>query len=76
MLISHSRHYGAVREVPRGRSCLLFAQAKTPPARLILLGRSENKIQPAIDRISEINGSVKTKFIKIDLSDNASIRTA
>lgn len=54
----------------------VFAQSSTPPARILLLGRSLSKIQPVIDRIAQYNKKVKTNFIAVDLSDNGSVRDA
>lgn len=53
-----------------------FAQSKTPPAKILLLGRTLSKIQPVIDRISKYNDTIKTSFVIIDLGDNASVRAA
>lgn len=55
-------------------ACCL-AQSPSPPSHIILLGRSEIKIQPVIDRINELNSSINTSYIKLDLSDNKSVRT-
>lgn len=43
---------------------------------IILAGRDRSKIHPVTEQISEINGSVKTVFIPIDLGDQASVRSA
>ena len=51
-----------------------LAQSPSPPAQIVLLGRSESRIQPVIDRIGEINSSIKTAFIELDLSDLKSVR--
>ncbi|KAL2047971.1 hypothetical protein ABVK25_011142 [Lepraria finkii] len=46
------------------------------PSLIIFAGRSLPKIQPVIDRIHSINPQVKTKFISVDLSSQASVREA
>lgn len=40
------------------------------------MGRNLSKIQPVIDRLNKINSSIKIDFVKIDLSDNSSVRAA
>ncbi|KAE8443559.1 hypothetical protein EG329_001721 [Mollisiaceae sp. DMI_Dod_QoI] len=46
------------------------------PSTLILLGRDLSKIQPVITSISTINPSINIKYIPIDLSSFASVRSA
>lgn len=53
-----------------------FAQSSTPPKTILLLGRSLSKIQPVIDRTVKYNESIEVGFVKIDLSDNSSVRAA
>ena len=46
------------------------------PAHILLLGRSENKIRPVIEKIHEVNHDIKADFVPIQLDDNDSVRTA
>ncbi|KAK9482215.1 hypothetical protein V1527DRAFT_477090 [Lipomyces starkeyi] len=52
------------------------ALAAASPAILILAGRSESKVAPVIQSIHDINPNVKTIFIPLDLSSQASVRAA
>ena len=51
-----------------------LASSSEPPSQIILLGRTESKVQPVIEKISSINSSIKAQFIKVDLSDLKSVR--
>ncbi|KAI0134666.1 short-chain dehydrogenase [Xylariales sp. AK1849] len=46
------------------------------PKRLMLLGRSKEKIQPVIDEVKKINPNIDTHFVQTDLQDNSSVRRA
>ncbi|KAL8868211.1 MAG: hypothetical protein Q9174_005137 [Haloplaca sp. 1 TL-2023] len=46
------------------------------PKTIILAGRTESKVQPVIDEIKKDNPSVEAVFVKLDLSDLASVRKA
>lgn len=46
------------------------------PARILLLGRNENKVSPVVDQIQQISPSTKVQFIKVDLASCASVRAA
>ena len=50
--------------------------AHAHPSTIILAGRTESKISPVITEINEIDPSIKAHFVKLDLSDNASVRSA
>ncbi|KAI1183158.1 hypothetical protein F5B17DRAFT_443661 [Nemania serpens] len=50
--------------------------AHANPHLLILAGRTEGKIQPVIQKIREINASVRLQFVQLDLSVQASVRHA
>ncbi|OQV04891.1 hypothetical protein CLAIMM_09707 isoform 2 [Cladophialophora immunda] len=50
--------------------------ARASPKHLILAGRSGQKIQPLIDQVHEIDPSVKTSFIQLDLGSQKSVRQA
>lgn len=53
-----------------------LAQLPESPTQIILLGRTESKVQPVLDRIKELNPSIKTTFVKLDLGDLKSVRQA
>ncbi|OAP64904.1 hypothetical protein AYL99_00876 [Fonsecaea erecta] len=55
-------------------SALCLARAK--PKHLILAGRSSQKIQPLLDQVREIDASVKTSFVPLDLGSHKSVRQA
>ena len=57
-----------------GQTAIDIAAGK--PALLILAGRSLSKIQPVIDEIAATHPTVTTKFVAIDLADNAAVRKA
>ncbi|KAH8655325.1 short-chain dehydrogenase [Xylariales sp. PMI_506] len=46
------------------------------PKRVILLGRSETRIQPVIDELKQLNSSISYVFVQADLQDNSSVRKA
>ena len=50
--------------------------ASRSPSAIILAGRDRTKIQPVIERITEINPKVKAAFVSLDLSNQESIRGA
>lgn len=45
-------------------------------SRVILAGRSEAKIKPAMDRIEETNTEVDVVIVPLDLTDNTSVGQA
>lgn len=50
--------------------------AQAHPSTIILAGRTESKIAPVITEINKVDPSIKTHFVKLDLSDNNSVRSA
>jgi NAD(P)-dependent dehydrogenase (short-subunit alcohol dehydrogenase family) len=52
--------------------CLAAAQ----PAKILLLGRNENKVSPVVEQIQQISPSTKAQFIQVDLASCASVRAA
>ena len=44
------------------------------PFRIVLAGRSQDRVQPVIDQIKKINASVKTDWVYLDLCSNKSVR--
>ncbi|KAF2704087.1 NAD(P)-binding protein [Pleomassaria siparia CBS 279.74] len=55
---------------------LLITLAAAKPAHFVLLGRTESKITPVIERIRAINPDIKLTFLHLDLLDNSSVRKA
>lgn len=53
-----------------------IALAAAKPARLILLARSANKVQPVIEKIKAVDASINADFVPIELDDFDSVRTA
>jgi NAD(P)-dependent dehydrogenase (short-subunit alcohol dehydrogenase family) len=51
-----------------------YSLAKASPRLLLLAGRNKTSIQPVIDRVKATG--VKTEFLQLDLSSQASIRSA
>ncbi|KAJ6080786.1 hypothetical protein N7499_005660 [Penicillium canescens] len=50
--------------------------ASRSPSAIILAGRDRTKIQPVIERITEINPKITVTFVSLDLSNRNSIREA
>ncbi|KAJ5756960.1 uncharacterized protein N7511_007142 [Penicillium nucicola] len=50
--------------------------AAAHPAEILLLGRSQDKIDPVIKEIQAISPATKVKFIKVDLASSDSVRAA
>jgi NAD(P)-dependent dehydrogenase (short-subunit alcohol dehydrogenase family) len=50
--------------------------ARARPRRLVLVGRSRERIQPVIDDVKRVNAKIAVDFVSIDLSDNTSVRAA
>ncbi|PKX88646.1 SDR family oxidoreductase [Aspergillus novofumigatus IBT 16806] len=65
---------GASRGGLGAQTALCLAAAK--PEEILLLGRSEDKVSPVIQRIKEISPSTIARFIKVDLASCASVRAA
>ncbi|KAF2223281.1 short-chain dehydrogenase [Elsinoe ampelina] len=53
-----------------------FVTASPAPAEIILLGRSIARIQPVLDKLKQLNPSVSTSIVPLDLGSNASVRKA
>jgi len=54
----------------------VISLARGGPKHLILAGRSQQKIQPLIDQISEGHPDVKVSFLHLDLGSQKSVRNA
>jgi NAD(P)-dependent dehydrogenase (short-subunit alcohol dehydrogenase family) len=52
------------------------ALAKAKPAHLLLLARSQSKVDPVIAAIREIDSEVKVNFVSLSLDDSDSVRAA
>ncbi|KAH8598428.1 short-chain dehydrogenase [Bisporella sp. PMI_857] len=50
--------------------------AAANPAKILLLGRSEDKVSPVVEQIQQISPSTKAQFIKVDLASCTSVRAA
>ncbi|CAG7983268.1 unnamed protein product [Penicillium salamii] len=50
--------------------------ASQSPSTLILAGRNKAKIQPVIDKITQLSPDVKSIFVELDLSSQTSVRSA
>ena len=50
--------------------------AHVNPAHILLLARSANKVIPVQEKIKELNSSIKTTFVPIELDDFDSVRVA
>ncbi|KAK5078594.1 hypothetical protein LTR64_002992 [Lithohypha guttulata] len=59
-----------------GQTAIDLAHSQPPPAHLILLARSEAKVQPVIDQINTSTTGPLAKFVPILLDDFDSIRSA
>ncbi|KAK8098203.1 uncharacterized protein PG998_013689 [Apiospora kogelbergensis] len=58
-----------------GASAAIYL-AKGKPERIILAGRSQDKIQPIIDEIRNIDPAVSADFVSLNLLDRDSVRKA
>jgi NAD(P)-dependent dehydrogenase (short-subunit alcohol dehydrogenase family) len=50
--------------------------AEAGPAQIVIASRSFSKVEPVIQNIKSTNGSIKTSFVQVDLSDQDSVREA
>ena len=50
--------------------------AHANPAHLLLTARSENKVTPIIQKIQQINPSIRATFVQVELDDFDSVRRA
>jgi NAD(P)-dependent dehydrogenase (short-subunit alcohol dehydrogenase family) len=55
---------------------MAIALAHANPAHLILLARSQTRVDPVINRINALNPNIKTTFIPISLDDLTTVRQA
>lgn len=46
------------------------------PKRLLLAGRSEQKVRPVIEEVNKLNPSIEAIFVQVDLGSQASVRRA
>lgn len=57
-----------------GEAALALARGR--PAHIILLARSESKVNPVIEKLKAVDSKIKTTFVAIQLDDFDSVRTA
>ncbi|KAI1169471.1 hypothetical protein F4777DRAFT_221894 [Nemania sp. FL0916] len=50
--------------------------ARHSPAHILIASRSSSKVDPVLKRIKEIDSSIKTSFVQVELSDHDSVRRA
>ncbi|KAI0190346.1 hypothetical protein F4808DRAFT_402592 [Astrocystis sublimbata] len=55
---------------------IALALAKAAPAHILIASRTSAKVDPVLAAISEIDPSIKTTFVQVDLSDHDSVRRA
>ncbi|KAI1404041.1 hypothetical protein F4819DRAFT_449250 [Hypoxylon fuscum] len=61
---------------PSVGSQMAIAIAKESPAHIVIASRSSSKVDPVLEEIKAVNASVKTSFVQMELSDQASVRQA
>ncbi len=59
-----------------GQTALDIASSPSPPAHLMLAGRTRSKIDPVIQGIAKLNSDIRVDFVALDLNSQGSIRTA
>ncbi|KAI0103933.1 hypothetical protein GGR51DRAFT_572933 [Nemania sp. FL0031] len=57
-------------------SQMALTLARHSPAHILIASRSSSKVEPVLERIKEIDSSVKTSFVQIELGDHNSVRRA
>ncbi|KAI6080317.1 NAD(P)-binding protein [Hypoxylon rubiginosum] len=50
--------------------------ARGSPAHILIASRTANKVEPVLKDIAEIDSSIKTTFVQVDLTDHDSVRRA
>ncbi|OTB18210.1 hypothetical protein K445DRAFT_315012 [Daldinia sp. EC12] len=50
--------------------------AKGAPAHILIASRTGKKVEPVLAKIAEIDSSIKTTFVQVDLTDHESVRRA
>ncbi|OTB01699.1 hypothetical protein M426DRAFT_14159 [Hypoxylon sp. CI-4A] len=57
-------------------SQIAISLAKGSPAHLLIASRTGKKVEPVLQEIAEIDSSIKTTFVQVDLTDHDSVRRA
>ena len=52
----------------------MLALATANPKHIVLAGRTESKITPVLEQVTELNPKIKTQFVKVELGNLPSIR--
>ena len=50
--------------------------AKGTPAHILIASRTASKVDPVLKKIAEMDSSIKTTFVQVDLTDHFSVRDA
>ncbi|KAI1414435.1 NAD(P)-binding protein [Hypoxylon sp. FL1857] len=62
--------------MPSIGSQMATSLAKGSPAHILIASRIGKKVEPVLEKITEIDSSVKTTFVQVDLSDHDSVKRA
>ncbi|KAI2465204.1 NAD(P)-binding protein [Annulohypoxylon bovei var. microspora] len=62
--------------LPSIGSQMAIALAKASPAHILIASRTGKKVDPVLEKIAEIDSSIKTTFVQVDLTDHDSVRRA
>ncbi|KAI1206877.1 NAD(P)-binding protein [Annulohypoxylon truncatum] len=62
--------------MPSIGSQMAISLAKASPAHILIVSRTGKKVDPVLEKIAEIDSSIKTTFIQVDLTDHDSVRRA
>ncbi|KAI0883107.1 NAD(P)-binding protein [Annulohypoxylon maeteangense] len=62
--------------MPSIGSQMAISLARASPAHILIASRTGRKVDPVLEKIAEIDSSVKTTFVQVDLTDHESVRRA
>ncbi|XDG01607.1 hypothetical protein ABKA04_001222 [Annulohypoxylon sp. FPYF3050] len=62
--------------MPSIGSQMAISLAKGSPAHILIASRTAKKVDPVLEKIAEIDSSIKTTFVQVDLTDHDSVRRA
>ncbi|KAI1163881.1 hypothetical protein F5B18DRAFT_617686 [Nemania serpens] len=57
-------------------SQIALTLARYSPAHILIASRSPSKVEPVLERLKEIDNSIKTSFVQVELGDHDSVRRA
>ncbi|KAI1646760.1 NAD(P)-binding protein [Daldinia loculata] len=57
-------------------SQIAVSLARSAPAHILIASRTGKKVDPVLEKIAEIDSSIKTTFVQVDLTDHESVRRA